>query len=67
MLPEAVAAGSPQTLRWAAAGLLTLFLLERFFAFHHHEAPAPTITTHEAHDHGHGHGQGPRTGSRRRR
>src|SRR5205085_3492206 len=39
MMPEAVEAGSAGTLRWAAAGLLALFFLERFFAFHHHEAP----------------------------
>ena len=41
MLPEAVDAGSGGTLRWAAAGLTALFLLERFFSFHQHEAPAP--------------------------
>lgn len=41
VLPEAVhAAGSPLVLRWAALGLLGLFFLERFFAFHHHESPA---------------------------
>ncbi|MBX6315623.1 MAG: ZIP family metal transporter, partial [Isosphaeraceae bacterium] len=38
MMPEAVEAGSPRTLGWAAAGLLALFFLERFFAYHHHEA-----------------------------
>jgi zinc and cadmium transporter len=38
MLPEAVRVGSPQTLYWAAFGLLALFFLERFFSFHHHEA-----------------------------
>jgi zinc and cadmium transporter len=41
MMPEAVASGSSGTLRWAAAGLTALFLLERFFAFHFHEAPGP--------------------------
>jgi len=40
MLPEAVKLGSPSTLRWSAVGLLALFFLERFFAFHHHEAPS---------------------------
>ena len=40
MMPEAVRMGSAGTLRWSAAGLLTLFFLERFFAYHHHEAPA---------------------------
>lgn len=39
MLPEAVRLGSPSTLSWSAVGLLALFFLERFFAFHHHEAP----------------------------
>ncbi|MBV8311763.1 MAG: ZIP family metal transporter [Planctomycetaceae bacterium] len=37
MLPEAVRMGTPQTVRWAALGLLALFFLERFFSFHHHE------------------------------
>jgi zinc and cadmium transporter len=42
MLPEAVGSesGGPGNLRWAAAGLLCLFFLERFFAFHHHETQA---------------------------
>jgi zinc and cadmium transporter len=39
MLPEAVESGGSGTLRWTAWGLLCLFFLERFFAFHHHEAP----------------------------
>ena len=39
MLPEAVREGGPGALRWSALGLLALFLLERFFAFHHHESP----------------------------
>ncbi|HWE36211.1 MAG TPA: ZIP family metal transporter [Isosphaeraceae bacterium] len=59
MLPEAVAAGSAGTLRWAAAGLLALFFLERFFAFHHHEAPADPCPPHpHEHDEGHGHAAG---------
>ncbi len=37
MLPEAVRVGSAATIPWAAAGLLALFFLERFFSFHHHE------------------------------
>jgi zinc and cadmium transporter len=41
MFPEAVRLGGAGTLRWAALGLLALFFLERFFAFHHHESPAP--------------------------
>lgn len=63
MLPEAVGLGSAATLRWTAAGLLGLFFLERFFAFHHHEAPAdpsePCPThRHEHHDQGRGHSAG---------
>jgi zinc and cadmium transporter len=60
MLPEAVADAPPQTaMAWTAAGLLALFFLERFFAFHHHESPAdpaepcPTEPHHHAHHRGH--------------
>ena len=41
MLPEAVRMGTPQTIRWSALGLLSLFFLERFFSFHHHEPQDP--------------------------
>ena len=41
MLPEAVRMGTPQTIRWSALGLLSLFFLERFFSFHHHESRDP--------------------------
>ncbi|MGE3820641.1 MAG: ZIP family metal transporter [Isosphaeraceae bacterium] len=62
MLPEAVRMDSPEILRWAALGLITLFLLERFFSFHHHEAPDdPTdpCPTHPHHHEGrHGHSAG---------
>ena len=63
MLPEAVdAAKSPGVIRWAAAGLLSLFFLERFFAFHHHEAPAvagePCPPGPHDHADGHGHAAG---------
>ena len=53
MLPEAVEQGSPHVISWTAWGLLALFFLERFFAFHHHESPADPqepCPTH-AHDH----------------
>jgi zinc and cadmium transporter len=40
MMPEAVRVGSAATIPWAAVGLLSLFFLERFFSFHHHESPA---------------------------
>ena len=56
MMPEAVAAGSPDTLRWTAAGLLSVFFLERFFAFHHHEAPAVADEPCPPHPHEHSHG-----------
>ena len=60
MMPEAVELGSPATLRWVAVGLLSLFFVERFFAYHHHEAPADPhepCPTHP-HEHGAGHGGG---------
>ena len=58
MLPEAVHLGSAETLRWSAAGLLSLFFLERFFAFHHHEAPADPADPCPPHPHEHSHGAG---------
>src|SRR5579872_6082389 len=58
MLPEAVQMGSVGTLRWAAIGLLSLFFLERFFAFHHHEAPADPAEPCPTHPHEHAHGRG---------
>lgn len=53
MLPEAVEAGSAGSLRWAAAGLLALFFLERFFAFHHHESPSDPAEPCPTHPHAH--------------
>jgi zinc and cadmium transporter len=58
MMPEAVALGSPETLRWAALGLLALFFLERFFAFHHHEAPGDPAEPCPTHPHEHSEGRG---------
>jgi zinc and cadmium transporter len=63
MMPEAVEIGGAGSLRWTAAGLLGLFFLERFFAFHHHEAPVdpsePCPThPHGHHEHGRGHSAG---------
>lgn len=55
MMPEAVALGSSGTLRWAAAGLTALFLLERFFSFHQHETPAVAVKDEDDHGHGHDH------------
>jgi zinc and cadmium transporter len=58
MMPEAVRMGSPRMLRWSAAGLLALFFLERFFAFHHHEAPADPEEPCPPHPHAHARGEG---------
>ncbi len=48
MMPEAVRVGSAATIPWAAAGLLTLFFLERFFSFHHHESQERATHAHHA-------------------
>ena len=56
MLPEAVEAGSAATLWWAALGLLAIFFVERFFAFHHHEAPEDPAEPCPTHPHEHTHG-----------
>jgi zinc and cadmium transporter len=58
MLPEAVEMGGTGTLRWAAGGLLAVFFLERWFAFHHHEAPANPSDPCPPHAHQHEHGSG---------
>jgi zinc and cadmium transporter len=58
MMPEAIRQGSVGALNWAAAGLLALFFLERFFAFHHHEAPADPSEPCPTHPHQHAHGRG---------
>jgi zinc and cadmium transporter len=53
MLPEAVRVGSASTIPWAAAGLLALFFLERFFSFHHHEPPEGSSGAHKHAGHEH--------------
>jgi len=58
MMPEAIEKGSTASLNWSAAGLLSLFFLERFFAFHHHEAPADPLEPCPTHPHEHAHGRG---------
>lgn len=58
MMPDAVNLGSAETLRWAAAGLLSVFFLERWFSFHHHEAPADPADPCPTHPHEHAHGVG---------
>jgi zinc and cadmium transporter len=56
MLPEAVAQGQAGVVPWVGAGLLALFFLERFFAFHHHESPADPNEPCPPHAHEHAHG-----------
>jgi len=58
MMPEAVHLGSASVLNWSAFGLLSLFFLERFFAFHHHEAPGDPAEPCPTHAHEHAHGRG---------
>ncbi|MFO0953275.1 MAG: ZIP family metal transporter [Isosphaeraceae bacterium] len=53
MMPEAVRMGGPGMLTWSAVGLLALFLVERFFAFHHHEAPEDPADPCPTHKHEH--------------
>jgi len=72
MLPHALqqvraAASSPteatdlSVMLWVLAGLMTMFFIERFFCFHHHEVEDGEVTCHHEHDsgreheHGHGH------------
>ncbi len=40
---------------WVLAGLLTMFFIERFFCFHHHEVEDGEVACHHDHDHQHGH------------
>lgn len=58
MIPEAARLGSPGATNWTAAGLLTLFLVERYFAFHHHESPADPVDPCPTEPHSHAHGRG---------
>ena len=58
MLPEAARLGGANSIRWAALGLFCLFFLERFFAFHHHEAPTDPAEPCPPHAHEHGTGRG---------
>ncbi len=67
LLPHALAASAPgpgatlAVFRWTIAGFLVMFLIERFFCFHHHEAdedPAAHQHDHEGrpdcgHEHSH--------------
>jgi len=41
---------------WVLAGLMTMFFIERFFCFHHHEIEDGEVTCAHEHDSDHGHG-----------
>ena len=43
---------------WVLAGLMTMFFIERFFCFHHHEVEEGEVTCHHEHDSDRGHGHG---------
>jgi len=57
--PEAGGAGDLDVMLWVLFGLLTMFFIERFFCFHHHDVEDGEVTCHHEGDHeghhGHGH------------
>lgn len=63
MLPHAMMSNNPfqQLMLWMVAGVLTMFLLERFFHFHQHDLPShpPKAHDQEGHPHTPGHQHGP--------
>lgn len=63
MVPHAMISNNPpmQLMLWVVAGVMTMFLLERFFHFHQHDLPShpPSAHEHADHEHGHGHQHGP--------
>lgn len=63
MLPHAMMSNNPfqQLMLWMVAGVLTMFLLERFFHFHQHDLPSHPPSAHDdpGQEHGHGHQHGP--------
>lgn len=63
MLPHAMMSNNPfqQLMLWMVAGVLTMFLLERFFHFHQHDLPSHPPSAHDdaGHDHQHVHTHGP--------
>ena len=62
MLPHALMSpNEPMTLAgWMVGGVMTMFLLERFFHYHQHDLPSHPPTAHShAHEHGHDHTHGP--------
>lgn len=58
LLPHAALIGGPGSLDsivlWMLGGVLAMFLLERFFCFHHHDAPADIEAGHDHVHHGAG-------------
>lgn len=56
LLPHALM-GVPidQAMLWALAGLMAMFFLERFFAYHHHDIPHGHAVTADPGSHGHIH------------
>ena len=58
LLPHALISGNDPALLmlWLVAGVMTMFLLERFFHFHQHDLPSHPPSAHaHGHDHGHPH------------
>lgn len=61
LLPHALASSAPGpeatqgVFRWTIAGFLAMFLIERFFCFHHHDADEDPDADHQGcgHDHSH--------------
>ncbi len=45
MLPESAEIGGPGVVAWSLPGLLTLFMIERFFSYHHHELESEEAET----------------------
>jgi zinc and cadmium transporter len=58
MIPHALAElGSiDRVMLWALAGFIVMFFIERFFAFHHHDAPEDVEAGAHGHSHAHTHG-----------
>ena len=56
MLPHAMISNNPfqQLMLWMVVGVLTMFLLERFFHYHQHDLPSHPPSAH-AHGHDHTH------------
>lgn len=50
-----------RTMKWVLGGFLTMFFVQRFFHFHHHDLPEgdPEDCCHHEHDHDHDHGHAP--------